>query len=218
MKCIYCNNDIMDNSNTCPHCGCIQPKKGNILPLIIIIVFILLACGTVVTYYFSSNKTMTYSNNEEKEIIENDRDNEVIQGPGTTNDDTNNDNNNNNNNNNTPTVSRNEIKVYEFYGATCSYCMALNTWFQSIESEYGQYYELVQYEVWSNTENQELMYDVADYLNITVSGVPFVVIGNKYTLGFSETTTPNIIINYIMEEYNKNDSERVDVVKEVKNK
>ena len=211
MKCIYCNKDIMNNSNTCPHCGCVQPTKNNALPLIIIIIiFVLLAGGTAATYYFSSNKTTTYSNNEEKEIIENDRGNEVIQGPGTTNNDT---NNNNNNNNNAPTVGRNEIKVYEFYGATCSYCMALNTWFQSIESEYGQYYELVQYEVWSNTENQELMYDVADYLNITVSGVPFVVIGNKYTLGFSETTTPNIIINYIMEEYNKTDSERVDVVK-----
>ena len=96
--------------------------------------------------------------------------------------------------------------------------MALNSWFDSIEDEYGMYYELVKLEVWYSQENYNLMTDVADYLNIDVSGVPFVVIGDKYTLGFSETTTPNIIINYIMDEYNKSESERIDVIEKVKDK
>ena len=211
MKCIYCNKDVPDNSTTCPWCGCVLPTKGNNLPLIIIgiIIFIVIA-GSFGIIYYKSNSVNTY-----KEPIEKVEDeDEIIRGPGSEDENS----NSNNNYDDENTIRRNEIKVYEFYGSTCSYCMSLNNWFTSIEDEYGKYFELVKFEVWSSQENQELMYDVADYLNITVSGVPFVVIGDKYTLGFSETTTPNIIINYIMEEYNKSDSERIDIIEKVKDK
>lgn len=104
------------------------------------------------------------------------------------------------------------VKVYEFYGSTCSYCAALNEWFDSIEEEYGEYFDLVKYEVWENQENAELMDTVAAKLNTEVTGVPFLVIGGNYLSGFDASTDADMIISYIMEEYEKTEAERIDIV------
>ena len=104
------------------------------------------------------------------------------------------------------------VKVYEFYGSTCGYCAALNEWFNSIEGEYGQYFDLVKYEVWGSQENAELMNTVAAKLNTEVTGVPFLVIGGNYLSGFDQSTDAEVIIGYIMEEYEKDEADRIDVV------
>lgn len=104
------------------------------------------------------------------------------------------------------------VKVYEFYGATCSYCAALNEWFDSIEEEYGKYFDLVKYEVWNDQANSELMNTVAAKLNTEVTGVPFLVIGGNYLSGFDPSTDAEVVLGYIMEEYEKAEADRIDVV------
>lgn len=113
------------------------------------------------------------------------------------------------------TEEKSPVKVYEFYGSTCGYCASLNEWFDSIEEEYGDYFDLVKLEVWENTDNSSLMDSVANTLGITVTGIPFVVIGENYSTGFDSATTPDTILGYIMSEYEKDDSERVDIVNAV---
>lgn len=106
-------------------------------------------------------------------------------------------------------ASKKPIIIYEFYGSTCGYCASLNSWFDSIEEEYGDYYDLVKFEVWSSKDNQNLMYKVADHLNDRMSGVPYLVIGKNSVNGFgSSDAEKQQIINYILEEYNKDESER----------
>ena len=104
------------------------------------------------------------------------------------------------------------VKVYEFYGSTCGYCASLNSWFESIEEEYGDYFDLVKLEVWENQNNAALMETTISKLGANVNGVPFVVIGDKYTVGFDSETTPTEVLSYIMTEYEKSAEERIDIV------
>ena len=78
----------------------------------------------------------------------------------------------------------------------------------------GKYYELVKYEVWYDKDNSQLMSDVADELGTEASGVPFIVIGDKYFSGFSATTSPEQLKNAIKEQYES--KEYTDVVAAVK--
>ena len=104
------------------------------------------------------------------------------------------------------------VKVYEFYGSTCGHCAALNEWFDSIDDEYGQYFDLIKYEVWESQENAELMNTVAAKLNTEVTGVPFLVVGGKYLSGFDASTDADVVLGYIMEEYEKAEADRIDIV------
>jgi len=45
-----------------------------------------------------------------------------------------------------------KINVYVFYGDGCPHCHNAFNFFESIEKEYGKYFDLVEYEV-SNSEN-----------------------------------------------------------------
>lgn len=111
------------------------------------------------------------------------------------------------------TTSNSEVKVYLFRGEGCGYCAKALEFFESIEEEYGNYYELITYEVWNDTANAELMNKVAEYLGAEVSGVPFIVIGETTYPGFDESWGEDIKEN-IMAEYNKAEEARIDVIKE----
>lgn len=106
-----------------------------------------------------------------------------------------------------------KINVYLFYGNGCGYCEAAKEFFASIEEEYGEYYNLVEYEVWYVEENSELMQNVASYLGDEVGGVPYIVIGETTFGGYSSEYDSDII-DAIEEEYENEDY--VDVVAKVK--
>ena len=88
--------------------------------------------------------------------------------------------------------SDNKINVYIFQGETCSYCLKAITYFSSIISEYGDYMNVYSYEVWKNADNAKLMEDVAKVFDETADGVPYIVIGNKTFVGYSETMDTEI--------------------------
>lgn len=77
-----------------------------------------------------------------------------------------------------------EVNVYIFRGEGCGFCANAMSFFESIEKDYGQYFNLVEYEVWNNQENAALMEQFAEYLNEEVTGVPFIVVGEKTYPGF----------------------------------
>ncbi len=110
-----------------------------------------------------------------------------------------------------------KINVYLFRGEGCPHCEEALEWFNdtlSKDEEYSKYYELVEYEVWYNDENNELMDAVAKELDTQASGVPFIVVGDKYFSGFSATTSPDEIKSAIKEQYENKKYQ--DVVKAVK--
>lgn len=117
------------------------------------------------------------------------------------------------------------VKVYLFRSNTCGYCEAAMEWFDSIEEEYGDYFDLVDYEV-STQENSELWSEVAEFMGDTASGVPYMVVGEySYPNGFaadtvisstSDETMGDQLIERIKEIYESDD--RYDVMVEINNK
>lgn len=124
-----------------------------------------------------------------------------------------------------PEVGREPVKVYLFRSNTCGYCEAAMEWFESIEEEYGAYFDLVDYEV-SNQENSLLWEEVATTMGDTASGVPYMVVGKySYPNGFgadsiissdSDKTMGDQLIERIFEIYESDD--RYDVMKKLGDK
>ncbi len=79
-----------------------------------------------------------------------------------------------------------EVKVYFFHGDGCPHCAEAEEYFQGIEAEYGDKFEIVSYEVWNDSNNAALMEKVGKARNEEIGGVPYIVIGNKSWAGFTE--------------------------------
>ena len=105
-----------------------------------------------------------------------------------------------------------EVKVYFFRGQGCSHCAEAEAWFESIEEEYGSYFQIVDYETWYNQENAELMQKVAKARGEEAKGVPYIIIGNQSWNGFAESYTPEMI-EKIKSEFETNVDERYDIMK-----
>ena len=70
-----------------------------------------------------------------------------------------------------------EVNVDLFRGEGCPHCQEAEEWLESIEEEYGSYFKVVDYEVWYNQENSELMTEVAKARGESAEGVPYIIIG-----------------------------------------
>ena len=75
--------------------------------------------------------------------------------------------------------------VYLFYGEGCGYCAGAMSYFESIEEEYGDMFDVVKYEVWNSSENQKLAEKVASVFGDELGGVPYIVIGEKTFAGYA---------------------------------
>lgn len=108
------------------------------------------------------------------------------------------------------------ITIYMFRGKGCGYCRAFLEFMNSITDEYGKYFKLETYEVWYDTDNAELLGEVATYLGEDGDGVPFIIIGDKVFGGYSAEWNDSIK-DAITTLYNTKESKRYDVFKEMKN-
>ena len=105
-----------------------------------------------------------------------------------------------------------EVKVYLFRGEGCPHCEEAEEWFDSIEEEYGNYFEVVAYETWYDQENAELMQKVAEARGETAEGVPYIIVGNKSWAGFAQDYADEIL-SQIKSEFEVNVADRYDVMK-----
>lgn len=102
-------------------------------------------------------------------------------------------------------------KIYIFYGDGCGYCKGAISYFESLEAEYGDMFDLVKLEVWYNEENSDLMQKVAKVYGDEVGGVPYIVIGEKTFGGYDlNGGTDADILEAIKTLYNS--EERFDVM------
>lgn len=105
----------------------------------------------------------------------------------------------------TEVVENEKINVYLFWGQGCGYCEAAKEFFSSIEEEYGKYFELVDYEVWYDKNNNALKESVVEYFKDDVTGVPYIVIGETtfggYASDFDEDIKDAIVEAYEDDDY-----------------
>lgn len=105
-----------------------------------------------------------------------------------------------------------EVPVYFFRGEGCSHCAEAEEWFESIEEEYGSFFEIKEYETWYNEENAALMEKVAEARGETAEGVPYIIIGNKSWNGFADDYKDEII-SEIKNVFEQDIDERYDIMK-----
>ena len=93
--------------------------------------------------------------------------------------------------------------IYMFRGDGCGYCRAFLTFLNSISKEYGKYFKLVSFEVWSDAKNSELLNKVPLVTNQSAGGVPYIIIGEKVFGGYSSSYDEDIK-KAIMAQYDDN--------------
>lgn len=127
--------------------------------------------------YLCSNKKETYEERkpeiiEETGVLEFDSNYDVSHGTGATIND--------------------HVTLYLFHGSTCPHCKKAIAFLKTITKNYDNL-EIKTYEVWNNKDNSRLMQKIAEALNKDITGVPFLLLGNSYTLsGYSERRNDEI--------------------------
>lgn len=105
-----------------------------------------------------------------------------------------------------------KVTIYIFRGEGCGHCKEALTYFYGLGDEYKDYLEVKAYEVWKNSNNTELVKDVAIEIGTEYTGgVPLIVVGEKYVSGYGAGTGDELV-KYALEYYQ--DDEYRDVVKE----
>lgn len=91
--------------------------------------------------------------------------------------------------------------IYMFRGDGCGYCRSFLEFLNSISTEYGKYFRLVSFEVWSDSQNSKLLNQMPLVTNESAGGVPYIIIGEKVFGGYS-SSYDDAIKSAIMAQYN----------------
>lgn len=85
--------------------------------------------------------------------------------------------------------AKEKVNVYLFKREGCGFCANALTFFNSLseDEEYKEYFNLVTKEILNNKVNSSLMEKTAEKLGVSLSGVPFIVIGNAHFEGYANT-------------------------------
>lgn len=104
-----------------------------------------------------------------------------------------------------------QVTIYMFRGTGCTYCRSFLNFLNDISEDYGKYFKLKSYEVWSDSKNAELLEGVSSFLGQEAGGIPYIIIGDQVFGGYSEEYD-DVIKATIKEEYNR--SNKYDVLEE----
>ncbi len=80
-----------------------------------------------------------------------------------------------------------QIVIYMFRGNGCHYCQGFLKFLNSITEEYGKYFKLVAFEVWSDQVNSELLSKISDFMGEAAGGVPYIIIGDQVFPGYASS-------------------------------
>lgn len=97
-----------------------------------------------------------------------------------------------------------KVQVYIFKGDGCPHCEDALEFFNGLTEEEKAMFELNEYEVWYNEDNKEMMKKVAEKLEETASGVPYIIVGNQSFKGFDDETGASVL-TMIREMYENQD-------------
>ena len=82
-----------------------------------------------------------------------------------------------------------KVTVYVFYGETCPHCHEFFKFLDSIEKEYGKYYQVKKIETWNDSINKEMMFEIAESIEVEYNkedmGVPYIVINDQTFIGYA---------------------------------
>lgn len=110
------------------------------------------------------------------------------------------------------TRDKNKVNIYFFWGDGCPHCEEEKELFESIEKEYGKYYNLYTFETWHDEDNNKLAQVFAEAMGEEITGVPYTIIGNKSFKGYGSSLESEFI-KTIKEQSKNNYDVYFDVIK-----
>lgn len=87
------------------------------------------------------------------------------------------------------------IYLFKQYGE--SKTLDLLNYLNDICEEYGEFFKLVSYEVYTNEDNNELYANTLDYLQSRSTSVPFMIVGDSYFTTFNENNQENFLKTFL---------------------
>ncbi len=109
-----------------------------------------------------------------------------------------------------------DIELYFFHGEECPHCNAEKPWLENMSKEIGEELHIHAYETWHNTENAEIANVFREAYDVTSSGVPLTIIGERYWVGFSDEVAADME-KYIRESHETGTADPAEIVKDSKN-
>lgn len=109
-------------------------------------------------------------------------------------------------------VNAEEVTVTLFYGDGCTHCSHEKQYLDILKYQLGDNLNIEQYEVWNNDKNNELLSKVRATFNDDNTGVPFLVIGNKFFSGYNDDIAKEIK-KTIFDNLKQNNLNVVDIIK-----
>jgi len=106
------------------------------------------------------------------------------------------------------TRAKEAVTIYLFRGEGCPHCQEAEEFFKKLSEDttYADKFVVKDFEVWKSKKNNELMEKVADKMDDTLNGVPYIVIGDK-TWGGYTSTYDDAIKTQILKIYNDDNYE-----------
>lgn len=97
----------------------------------------------------------------------------------------------------------NKVNIYFFWGNGCPHGEEEMKFFESIEKEYGKYYNLYKFETWYDEENARIFSIFANAMGDNANGVPYTIIGERSFSGFGGHSKEEFL-KAIEEQYKNN--------------
>lgn len=92
----------------------------------------------------------------------------------------------------------NPINAYFFHGDGCPHCVKELKFLQEMQKEYPNL-KIKSFEIYRNKENALLLEEIGNFFHVNIGGVPFLVIGSKYFVGFIDGVTSEEIKDTLKE-------------------
>lgn len=86
-----------------------------------------------------------------------------------------------------------ELTINLFYGKECPHCEDEQKFLDTLKKQYGDNIEIKKFEVWHDSDNNDLLTKVRKALKNEDTGVPYTVIGTYGFTGYSEDTADKIM-------------------------
>lgn len=96
-------------------------------------------------------------------------------------------------------VSAKDDSIQLYYGYSCPHCRREKVFLAELKEKYDSL-AIEEYEVYKNRDNESKMLDEKERLGVKQNGVPFLVIGDDYVLGYMEEYNEkieNLIVEYL---------------------
>jgi len=102
---------------------------------------------------------------------------------------------------NSAAAETNKLPAYFFWGDGCPHCHDESLFLEKIKKDYAAI-EIIDFEVWNNKENQALFLEKGRELTGSpFRGVPVIVIGDEYIVGYASDDTTGAQIKHLLNIY-----------------